>query len=71
MPNGKIHDNPITDLIIHGLDPLPREMEELILRIHSIKPSALHHLGWDPFDWEKGRDIEEGLAILQQILVNI
>ena len=71
MPNGKIHDNPITDLTIHGLHPFPKEMEELILRIHSIRPSALHGLGWDPFDWEQGKKIEDGLAILKQILVTI
>lgn len=68
MPNGKIHDNPITDLTIHGLHPFPQEMEELILRIHSLKPSALRDLGWDPFGWEKGKNLEEGMAKLQRIL---
>ena len=71
MPNGKIHDNPITDLTIHGLHPFPKEMEEIILRIHSIIPSALGNLGWEPFNWEKSEDIEEGMIKLEKILSSI
>lgn len=71
MPNGKIHDNPITDLTVHGLHPFPKEVEELILRIHSIDPSALNNLGWEPFDWEKGRNIKEGMIILEDILASL
>ena len=71
MPNGKIHDNPITDITIHGLHPLPKDMEELILKIHAINPSAFGNLGWEPFDWEKGKNIEEGIIKLENILSSL
>jgi len=71
MPNGKIHDNPITDITVHGLHPLPKEMEELILQIHTINPSAFSNLGWEPFAWEKGENIEEGIRKLKSILSSL
>jgi hypothetical protein len=30
MPNGKIGDHPITDLILHGRHPFPPDVEDLV-----------------------------------------
>ena len=68
MPNGKIHDYPITDLLVHGLHPFPAEMEALIRKIHAVKPGALHSLGMEPFDWEQGLNLGPGMEKLRSIL---
>jgi hypothetical protein len=46
-------------------------MEELILEIHSLKPSALSSLGWEPFDWEQGKKIPQGMAKLRVMLAEL
>jgi len=68
MPNGKIHDHPITDLLVYGLPPFPREMEALIRKIHAVYSDALHSLGMEPFDWEQGLHLREGMEKLKSIL---
>lgn len=68
MPNGKIHDHPITDLLVHGLQPFPAEMEALIREIHALNPGALHSLGMEPFDWEQDLNLEQGMEKLRSIL---
>jgi len=68
MPNGKIHDNPITDLLFHGLHPFPRDIEEMIRHLYEIDPSLLNSLGLKPFDWETGKDLDEGRRRLQELL---
>lgn len=68
MPNGKIHDHPITDLLVHGLHPFPAEMEALIRKIHAVNPSSLLSLGMEPFDWEQGLNLEQGMEKLRSIL---
>jgi hypothetical protein len=71
MPNGKIHDHPINDLLVYGLHPFPRKMEALVRQIYAIDPSALHALGMVPFDWERGRDLEKGMQILSDLLEQV
>ena len=68
MPNGRPHDNPITDILSHDMHPLPAEMEALIREIAAIDEKALGELGWEPFDWEKGKNLNEGLRRLKEIL---
>lgn len=68
MPNGKIHDHPITDLLVHGLHPFPAEMEALIRKIHAVNPSSLLSLGMEPFDWEQGLNLGLGMEKLRSIL---
>jgi hypothetical protein len=68
MPNGKPHDNPVTDILWHDMHPLPAEMEQLIREIAAIDQKALGELGWEPLDWEKGENLKEGLLHLKRIL---
>ena len=65
MPNGKIGDNPLSDLAVHGRHPFPSDIEEMLLRIDSLgRAPRRWPLGenwpYSPreFQWERG----EGLA---------
>lgn len=75
MPNGKPGDNPLTDLILHGKHPFPRDIEELLLKIHAQgKVYGRYPLGenwpYSPreFDWEQGMDLDEARDLLAKLL---
>lgn len=68
MPNGKIGDNPLSDLTIHKLHPFPKDIEEMILRLNELNPNNLNDLGLLPFDWEKGVNLDKAREILRQKL---
>ncbi|HMG59575.1 MAG TPA: hypothetical protein VK583_07600 [Burkholderiales bacterium] len=75
MPNGKAGDNPLTDLIIHGSHPFPRDIEELLLRIDALgRGPGRWPLGenWPfsprEFDWEQGKDIEKARQLLAHLI---
>jgi hypothetical protein len=68
MPNGKPADNPLTDMLVYGRHPFPADMEEMILRIHKADPSLLSDLGWEPFEWEVGKNLEDGRERLREKL---
>jgi hypothetical protein len=68
MPNGKPGDHPITDMLIHGKHPFPEDMEEMIRKLHAVDPSFLNDLGWEPFDWADGKNLEEGRKRLKKLL---
>lgn len=63
MPNGMIGDNPIPDLLNHGLHPFPPDIEAMLFRIASLGRSlGRSPLGenW-PFSprealWERSED---------------
>jgi hypothetical protein len=68
MPNGKIHDHPISDLLIHGRHPFPREIEALVLRLHALDPKILHDLDYAPFDWEAGKFHQHAIHLLTALI---
>ena len=68
MPNGKPGDNPLTDMFSHGLHPFPADMEEMLRRLDSVRPGILSELGWEPFYWEAGRDLDAGRERLRVML---
>lgn len=72
MPGGKIHDNPVTDLIIHGLHPFPPDIEMLILElIEKDQDSKIFNaLKWAPFDWEAGKYLDESRELLDSLIIN-
>ena len=75
MPNGKPSDNPLSDLVIHGAHPFPRDIEEMLLRIDALgRRPGRWPLGenW-PFsprevDWEQGKDLEEARRLLANLI---
>lgn len=75
MPNGKPHDNPLSDLTIHGKHPFPPDIEALLLRIDELgrKPDRWP-LGanWPfsvlEFDWEQGKGLDEARELLRHFI---
>jgi hypothetical protein len=59
MPNGKPHDHPVTDTVIHGRHPFPPNVEDLVRQVHARNPGVFNDLGWAPFEWEKGNHLAE------------
>jgi len=75
VPNGKPYDNPLTDLVVHGMHPFPSDIEEMLLEIHEIgNASGRYPLGenWpyspQEFDWEAGRNLEEAHHLLRSFV---
>ena len=70
MPNGKVGDHPITDMLIHQEHPFPSDIEDMLRRLHAIDPAIVlgSDLTWEPFDWEKGRNLESGRKQLKDLL---
>lgn len=73
--NGKPGDNPLTDLVIHGQHPFPRDIEELLVRIHELgREQGRWPLGehWPfairEFEWEQGRDLDDARRDLADLL---
>jgi hypothetical protein len=65
MPNGKIGDNPLSDLTIHRRHSFPPEIETMLLRIDALgRGPGRWPLGenWPfgdrEFDWAQGKDLE-------------
>lgn len=75
MANGKLGDNPLTDLVVHGQHPFPADIEELLLQIHSLgRRQGRWPLGenWPfsprEFEWERGSDLDDARRLLSHLL---
>jgi hypothetical protein len=75
LPNGKYHDNPLSDLTIHGAHPFPPDIEEMLLKIDALgRRDGRYPLGenWpfspDEFEWEKGENLDEAREVLQHFV---
>jgi hypothetical protein len=80
VPNGKRGDNPLSDLVVHGVHSFPREIEDLLLRIQALgrKPGRWplgENWPFSPreFGWARGQDLDGArrdlarlIAILEQ-----
>ena len=69
MPNGRVHDHPVTDTIVHGLHPYPPDLEELVIQVHARDPGVFNDLVDAPFDWEQGRFLAEARALLTGLIL--
>jgi|SRR5262245_2201548 len=75
MPNGKLGDNPLSDLTIHGKHPFPPDIEELLLRAHAIgRGVGRWPLGenWPfharEYDWAEGKDLDGARRDLTKLI---
>ncbi len=77
MPNGRPGDHPLTDMLVHGLHPFPEDMEVILLEILKIDPDFpdgkrkyIEQVKWENnfFDWQAGKNIDEGRNLLKQTL---
>jgi hypothetical protein len=75
LPNGRIGDNPLTDLTIHGAHPFPPDIEDLLLKINDLGRRAGRWplgenwpFGSREFDWERGENLDDARRLLTQLL---
>jgi hypothetical protein len=69
MPNGKPHDNPISDTLIYGMHPFPADIEQLVIALHKLDPHlVVNELEWAPFDWEQGKYLNEACVLLRALI---
>ncbi len=75
MPAGQPHDNPLTDLVVHGLHPFPSDIEEMLLEIDGIGRAINRFpLGqnWPysgkEFEWASGSGLEEARRLLRDFV---
>lgn len=75
MPNGKPHDNPLSDMTIHGMHPFPPDIEKLLRRIDALgRKQGRWPLGenwpYSPkeFAWERGEDLDEARRLLSSLV---
>ena len=73
--NGKLHDNPLTDLTLYGLHPFPEDIEEMLLRIDELGRAAGYWplgenspFGGREFDWESGVELEGARGEIRRVL---
>jgi hypothetical protein len=75
MPNGKHGDNPLSDLVLHGVHSFPPDIEEMLLRIDAIgRRPGRWPLGenWPfsphEFEWAQGKDLERARRDLARLI---
>jgi hypothetical protein len=68
MVNGSPRDHPLSDLFLDGAHPFPPDVEELIRRLADIDGLLLGHMAQDTFEWQAGRQLDEGRAKLRELI---
>jgi len=68
MANGKLGDNPLSDMFIHDRHPFPPDIEEMIRKLESLGHIPLDALQWAPFDWQQGRFLDEARKLLKGLI---
>jgi hypothetical protein len=66
--NGSPRDHPLSDLFLHGAHPFPPDVEELIRRLADIDPLLLGEIDRDVFEWQAGRQLDEGREKLRELI---
>jgi hypothetical protein len=76
MSNGKPGDNPLTDLIIHGIHLFPPDIENLLFRVNELgRKIGYWPLGenWpyspQEFSWEQGKNLDQARDVLTRLIV--
>ena len=75
MRNGQPHDNPLSDLMVHGMHPFPPDIEESLRKIDMLgRRAGRFPLGenWpfspDEFQWVKGENLDEAREVLDHVI---
>ena len=68
MSMGCPGDSPLTDLLVHGMHPFPSDIAEKIRKLAARAPVGLSELGWEPFEWEAGKNLDEARVRLDALI---
>jgi hypothetical protein len=78
MPNGKPGDNPLSDMIVHGTHPFPRDIEKLLRRIEKLghRPGCWplgQNWPYSPreYDWAQGENLDEARRLLTELVAHL
>lgn len=74
MPNGRMGDNPLSDLTIYGVSHFPPDIADTMLRIAALGAAEGRWplgenwpYGPEEFEWEQGRNLDEARRLLAEM----
>lgn len=76
MANGKLGDDPLTDMLVYGRHPFPEDMELTLRKILALEPwfpdgqrPYVDQVAWVTrfWDWAAGKNLDEGRQALQAV----
>lgn len=67
MANGKPADHPLSDILIHGLHPLPADMEAMIKALEKENPDFKNQFTLEPFEWARRKALKQGRKQLYEL----
>ena len=53
-------EHPIRELLLHEQHPFPKDMEDMIRRLHLKAGAISAEIAMDAYDWERGEQLERG-----------
>jgi hypothetical protein len=59
MSTDRPREHPIRELLLHEQHPFPKDMEDMIRRLH-LKGAITAEIAMDAYDWEHGEQLERG-----------
>jgi hypothetical protein len=67
MATNRPKEHPIRELLLHGQHPFPKDMEEMIQRLHLKAGAITAEIAMDAYDWERGEQLETGRKKLRAL----
>lgn len=80
MGMGGPGDHPLTDMLAWNLHPFPSDIEAMLRQVLELDPGFpdgkrkyLEQVEWGRkmYDWEKGKNLDEGRRALAQVLAEL
>ena len=60
MSTDNSSEHPIRAMLLQGKHPFPKDIEDMLRRLH-LKPGAItNEIAMDAFDWERGERLDAG-----------
>ena len=67
MATERPREHPIRELLLHEEHPFPKDMEEMIRRLHLKAGAITAEIAMDAYDWERGEQLERGRKKLRAL----
>lgn len=75
MAKGKVRDNPLAEMMLHGRHPFPADIEEALRKVDELgRKEGRLALGenWpfspDEFEWERGENLDDAREVLAHMI---